>query len=354
MSANPHWEVSLARTADMVGINPLPYAFSLTPIFNRPGTFSMTLPLDDDAAYQVAKHATCVICERNDLIRWSGEIVSVNRDPAAMTMSLTAIGWLDELNHRFVRADEEAALTFVNVVGGSIVEALIASVNAQKDTSLITRPTHLGFSSYQDTQVRTRSYKRSQNYGQAIQELSDIENGLDIYVDPRTRLITTKSPTSFSDRTDTVFGYGVEPFNLSNAPQSDDGTNTANRITAVGANGVAIPADDAAAIDAQAGMREAWLSLSDVGDPIIIGAYANAELVYQRWGQITYTLQPLAYGDIPRLWDDFELGDQVYLSIGNAGALSVDGQGVRVFTATLDVDAQGNETISQIGTSPQQ
>lgn len=354
MSANPHWEVSLARSSDMSGINSLPYAFSLTPIFNRPGTLSMTLPLDDEVAYQVAKHATCVVCERNQVMRWSGEIVSVVRDPAAMTLTISALGWLDELNHRFVRPEEEVALTFVDVVGGSIVQALIATVNAQTDTSGAVRPTHLAFENFNDTQTRTRSYKRGQNYGQAIQELSDIENGLDIYVDPTSRLITTKSPTSFRDRTDVDFGYGVEPFNLANAPQNDDGTNTANRITVVGANGVAIVADDAVAMDAQAGMREQWSSISDVADPIIVGAYANAELVYQRWGQITYALQPPAYGDIPRLWDDFDLGDQVYLSIGNAGALNVDRQGVRVFTVTLDVDAQGNEVISQIGTSPQQ
>jgi hypothetical protein len=352
MSANPTWEVTLARSSNMSGIDLLPYSFSFTPIFNRPGSLSMTLPLDDEIAYSVAKHSTCVIAQRNDDVKWSGSIVTVNRDPAAMTLSLSAIGWLDELNHRQVRPSEESSLIFTNVTSGSIVQSLINSVNQQTTTAGAVSPTHLGFLQSTDTQVRSRSYKRGQNYGQAVQELVDVENGIDIVVDPVTRAISTFPPTSFVDRQDVIFGYNVEPFNLANAPQNDDGSSTATRVNTVGSNGIVIPADDATAIASQGIMLEEWLSLSDVGDSEIIAAYANAELVYRRYGQITYDLRPQTYGDVPRLYDDFELGDKVYLSI-DAGALQVDEQAIRVFSATIDVDNRGNETISQIGTAPQ-
>jgi hypothetical protein len=352
VSANPHWEVTLARSSNLQQIDLLPYAFSFTPVFNRPGSLSMTLPLNDDVAYKVAKHSTCVVCERNDAVKWSGSIVSVSSDPAAMTMTISALGWLDELNHRFVRADEESVLSFVEVSGDLIASQLISTVNAQEDTSGTARPTHLHYVFYADTFPRSRSYKRGQNYGQAIQELSDVENGFDVVVDPVTRAVTFYPPTSFVDRQDVLFGYDVEPFNLSNATQSDDGSSTANRITAVGSNGVAVPADDVTAIAAEDCMREDWLSLSDVADATIVGAYANAELVYRRWGQVTYDLKPLPYGDVPRLYDDFELGDKVYLSV-DAGALKVDRQALRVFSVTLDVDAQGNEALTQVGTAPQ-
>src|SRR5437868_1695941 len=128
MSANPHWETSLAHSSNLQGIDSLPYAFSLSPVFNRPGSMSMTLPL-----------------------------------------------------------------------------------NAQTDSSFVVRPTHLSFGAAQDSQARTRSYKRGQNYGQAIQELSDVENGFDIYVDSA-RNIVTRPPTAYVDRTSALFGYGVEPF----------------------------------------------------------------------------------------------------------------------------------------------
>jgi azurin len=320
MSANPHWEVALARSSDLQEIDGLPYAFSLSPIFNRPGSLSMTLPLDADVAYQVVKHSTCVTCQRNDQLRWSGEIVAVVKDPQAMTLSLTATGWLDILNHRFVRPEEEASLVFVDQVGGEIARSLLAVANAQTDTSGIVRPTRLTFGSAQDTQTRTRAYKRSQSFGAGVQELSDIENGFDIFVDPLTRAVTTRAPDAFQRRGDVIFEYGV---NLANAPQTDDGSSSANRINVVGSNGLVFAADDPAVIDAQGVMREDWLSVSDVSDETIIGAYANAELVYREHGTVSYDLKPLPYGDVPRLWDDFELGD-----------------------------AQGNEIITQIGTAP--
>jgi hypothetical protein len=352
LSENATWEITLARSSDMVGIDLLPYAFSFSPIFNRPGSLSMTFSLDDEIAYSIAKHSTCIIAQRNDTVRWSGSIVSVNRDPAAMTLSLSALGWLDELNHRFVRPDEEASLVFTNVTSGAIVQGLLNTVNAQKTTAGVVSPTHLSFLQGNDTQLRSRSYKRGQNYGQAVQELVDVENGIDIRVDPVTRAISTFAPTAFVDRQNAVFGYGAEPYNLANAPQNDDGANTANRFTVVGSNGVIVPADDADAIAAAGIMREEWQSLSDVADPTIIGAYANAELVYRRYGQITYDLRPLPYGDVPRLYDNFELGDKVYLSI-DAGALQVDRQAMRAFSVTIEGDARGNEVVSQIGTSPQ-
>jgi hypothetical protein len=352
MSESAHWETTLVRSSDMGQIGSLAYAFSFTPVLNRPGSFSMTLPLDDEIAYKIAKHATAISCERNDLVKWSGSIVSVQRDPAANTLALTAVGWLDELNHRSVRANEESNLIFANAIGGEIAQSLITSVNAQTDTDSNVRPTHLRFSGFSDTQVRIRSYKRSQSYGAAMQELSDIENGFDIRVDPQSRNISTYPPTAFIDHKEVLFGYGLEPFNLANATQNDDGSSTANRITVEGANGITTSADDSVAIDAQAGMREEWLSISDVSDINIVGAYANAELVFRHYGTITYDLKPLPYGDIPRLYDDYDLGDQVYLSI-DAGALKVDNQAVRIFSATIEVDAQGNEVISTLGTAAQ-
>lgn len=352
MSENPVWQVSLARSSDMRQIGSLPYAFTLSPIFNRPGSFQMTIKLDDAIAYRVAKHSTCVVCERNEEVFWSGSVVSAVKSASEMTMTISALGWLDELNHRFVRPEEEAGLKFVNVPGGQIAQQLMATVNAQKDTSGVVRPTHLGFQLYRDTQSRTRSYQRGQSYWSALQELSDIEDGFDIHVNPATRAISTFPPTFYADRQGVVFGYGVEPFNLDNVTESDDGSATTDRVNVVGSNGLVVVADDPAAIRAQDAMIENWISVSDVSSSTILGAYANAELVYGRYGHISYDLKPSQFGDSPRLGDDFDLGDKVYLS-ADAGALQLDKQAIRVFAATLEVDAQGNEVFTQIATAPQ-
>lgn len=348
MSENPQWEVQLARSSDMSGIGSLPYAFSLNTIFNRPGSLSMTIPLDSEIAYSVAKHSTAVTCQRNDSVKWSGSIISVSKNASDMTMSISAIGWIDELYHRFVRIAEEASLVFTDVASGTIVGALISVVNAQTDDQGVVQPTHVRFGGSFDTQLRTRSYKRGQNFGQALQELIDIENGIDIVVDPITRAITTYPPTNYRDLTNVNFTHGIN----CTVTENDDGSSTANRISAVGSNGIIVPADDATAIAAAGIMREEWLSLSDVANTIIIGAYANAELVYRRYGQKTYEIRPAAFGDVPRLYDDFELGDKIYIS-ADGGALQVDNQAVRVFSVPIEVDAQGNEVQGQIATAPQ-
>jgi hypothetical protein len=200
--------------------------------------------------------------------------------------------------------------------------------------------------------VRDRSYKRSQSYGQAVQELSDVENGFDLFVDPLTRQVTTRAPDAYQDRTGVIFAYNVQGANLDDLTENDDGTSTAQRVTTVGDNGVAVSADDGAAIDAQGGfMRESWTSVSNVSEPTIIGAYANAEVVYARYGRTTYDLKVAAYADVPRLYDGFDLGDKVYLS-ADAGALQLTKQPIRVFSVTLERDDRGNEVISQVGTSP--
>lgn len=353
MSLNPEWKIELVRSSDMASINALDYAFTLSLVYNRPGSFNMTIPLDEEVAYEISKHATGIRCTRNGVAKWSGEVITTPKNASAMTLGVTALGWLDQLNHRPVRASEEASLTFTAQTGGSIAQALVTSVNAQQDTGGTIRPTAITFGTHTDTQVRTRSYKRGQNYGQAIQELSDVDNGFDMSVDPVTRQLSTKPPTDFQDRTGVIFGYNVEPNNLADITENDDGSTTAERVTFVGGNGVIVAADDPVAIVAHGGfMRDEWLSISDVSDTIIIGAYANSELVYRRYGTKTYDFQVQPYADIPRLFDDFELGDKVYLS-ADAGALQLDRQAVRIFSVTIEVDTQGNEIMSQIGTAPQ-
>jgi hypothetical protein len=130
-----------------------------------------------------------------------------------------------------------------------------------------------------------------------------------------------------------------------------DGTRIANRFNAVGSAGQVINRDDAAAINDATVMLEEWASLSDVNDNGIIAAYAEAELVYKRYGVTTYSIKPSTYGTVPRLHDDFELGDKVYFT-AERGRMRIGRQAVRIFTATLSFDAAGNEVFDELGMSP--
>lgn len=390
MSSTPgRWQFSLASSADLSIIGPLVHATgrTLSPEFNRPGTFSATLPIDSPVAALVHRRSTCIIAERNGVPKWSGAITSIVDDAAARTTQIAATGWQEELDHRFVRQEDIAidasgvrgmlhatgdTTKWDNVNGfptdASIVAALVAAANSQQDTSGSTRPTHVtapaisydpstgvyvasrptGISST----ARSRSYKVGDNIGQSIRELSDIEDGCDLIFDPVKRFLLPRSNTAFVDRTSVHFSLGADVgTNLQAAVRTDDGTTVANRVTVAGSGSVVVPADDTAAINDAGVMLEEWDSISDVSDATIIGAYANAELVYKRYGITTYSLTPMPAGTVPRLYDDFELGDQVYFSV-NAGRFNVVGQAIRIFSASITIDDAGNEVVGELGVSP--
>jgi len=200
---------------------------------------------------------------------------------------------------------------------------------------------------YSDTQVRNRSYHVGDNYGASIKELMTIENGVDFIVDPIERTLSTVPPTAYVDRTEVKFGFGMEPFNLTDAIETDDGVNLFDRENVVTSGGIVAVADDSDAIDRAGVMLEEWISLSDVPDVTIAAAYANAELVVKRYGMTTYQLTPAAYGDLPRPYDDFEWGDKCYFSV-DQGAMQIENQAVRIFAATINYSDEGDEVISEL------
>jgi hypothetical protein len=114
----------------------------------------------------------------------------------------------------------------------------------------------------------------------------------------------------------------MAPNNVLAADISEDGSSTANIVTGTGANNLSVTADDPAAIAAAGVGLEDQVAVSDLADATMLAAYTNGELVYRARGTDTVTFVPRSGGvdDIYRPWDDFFLGDQVYLS-GQQGLL---------------------------------
>lgn len=353
MSQNPIWKMTLVRSRDMVQVGDLDESRSTTfqPFFNKPGSCTIVLSLDSQAAARVRAWSIGMIIVRRNKPIWSGMCVSVSKDGEANTMTATFIGWLDEINHRNVRANETSSMIFGGVTSGNIIKQMLTNVNAQLDTSGIVRPLHLLFGTGTDTQVRTQTSNVGDNYGTILNNLISIENGCDVTVDPLTRQINVFPPTSFYDQKKVKFGYNTYPNNLANCVEDDDSTSLVNRENVQSANGSVYSQDDATAIENAGVMLEEWISVSDISDPTIALAYANAELVYKRYGTTTYTLTPKQFGEMPRPYDDFNWGDQVYLN-ASKGCMSIQNQAVRIFGGTIVLDSEGNELIQQLSTSP--
>lgn len=353
MSASPTISLELVDSDTFTSIDGLKGASSrvFKPVFNGPGTFAFNVNIFSDAARLVRNRKTGVIFFRNDEPIWSGGVTSVIKSARSESVAVVATGWLEELDHRFVRKSEEATMTFASpVTSGTMIETALDTVNAQVDSDGTVRPVRLSFGSAQDTQTRTSSYHQGTSYGSILRELIEIENGVDISVDPMTKELSVRAPDSFADISGLQFGYGMDPHNLEDLIENSDGASIKNRENVVGSSGTVYVADDADAIDAAGVMLEDWLSISNVVDQNVILAYANAELVYNRYGTITYTLTPNQFGDIPRPYDDFQWGDKGYVS-ADKGALQLDKQAVRLFSATMTYDNNGNEIISDLQVS---
>lgn len=350
MSANPNTEFKLVSSVDMTTIDTLNLVATnrtFKPVFNGAGTFDFVIPLDCRQAYLISARATGVAIERNTKTVWSGGITNITKSAESNTMTVTATGWLEEFERRYVRKSEEPTLAFSSVIGGQIVKTLMDTCNAQTDSTSTVRPLHLTFGTFSDTQVRSRTYHVGDNYGASISEMSTIENGVDFHIDHATRVLSTVAPDAYQDLSDLHFGYGVQPFNLADAVETTDGTTMFNRESVVTTGGVVAVADDPDAIGMAGVMLEEWTSLSDVADATIAGAYANAELLAKSGGLITYQLTPAQYGDVPRPYDDFEWGDKAYLSVSR-GALQITNQAVRLFAGTIAYSDQGDEVLSEL------
>lgn len=346
----PQWEYFLCDSANMGVIQPIRQARNkrLQLIYNRPGSFSCQVPIDSEVAIQARKHSQCILAVREGVPKWSGPIFTITDAVPDDVTTITAMGWMEELNRRFVSVGMEPFTSYKDRPGGFITSNLLINLAS------FGYPTRIPTVVISDTQLRTRTYKRGQNIGAAIKELIDIENGMDVSVDPITRTLYCDPPDAWQYRPNALLGYNVFPKNVAAVTRTEDGTRTANTINVQSQSGsvfTVAPPDD---INIAGIMLEDWLSVSDVNDPGVIGGYANGEQLYRRYGVTEYTITPkVGRGDAPiRIFDDFELGDAIYLSV-DRGRLQVQGQAVRVFGATIIDDGSGEEVLTELVLSPQ-
>jgi hypothetical protein len=351
----------LANTATMrnvPGVSPIAPKWdpTLAMVYNRPGSFSVTVPIDSDFALSVQKHRHCIIAERNGEAKWSGPVTGIADEVSADagsqdTTKITATGWFEELNRRFIQPGDEASLIFSSGsdTAGAIIFALIGRMNARRDSKNNLVPARITAGQRTDTQTRIRRYRRDQSFGSAITELIDIENGVDISIDPLTRKLNVRSAQAFINRTGVLFvAPGISNANLLRCSNIEDGSQTADSLTVSGSGNRRFVVDDPDAIQFHGVMLEEQIAVTDVTDNSILGAYANAELTYRRYGVSNLSVLPSSLSDhTPRLFDDYELGDQVYLS-ASRGRMQFRRHPMRVFGTTISVDTEGNEIVSEL------
>ena len=349
--ALPFWKVVLLNRATMQKIGEFTQfsSASYSKRLNSAGSGSITCSLEDSVAQSIVPLATVLAFERNGHIVWSGPII--NRDDSLPNRSISAqaVGFFDVLMKRVFRENRTA---FTNVDAGQIAQAIVSEANAQS-------PTGITVSTIDPTVPRTRTYSRFSSMGQAIVELSQVENGFDFEVDGTEFKVyanqgVNRSASALPGVRQVVLGLQAATQNIASFSRKIDTASFTNRVAAITTGSIEIVEDSDSV--AQYGLYEVSQSLgpvsSDVGR-----AYAAAEVAVRGLPIETITVSLIAADEeerVPRFDgngnDDehyFGLGDTLRVIVQDPDLPLID-QGFRVFSATVTLDVNGVERITDL------
>jgi len=322
---------------------------TITEDLNRPGSASLRIPLDDPLGTQVEPIRTCIKVARGSNIVWSGPVWTIvdQTDENMGWTTIGAVGWQEILHHRVLNPpDQKIQLTDTS---DGMINALLAAANAKGPTLTgAASSTFITIGSLGSNNVQlTRTFDFFTNIGDAIFQLTQLENGVDVWVDPGTRKLNVTALRGTVKDGAALRLKGARS-NVTSAIRNVDASRLANRFWVVGASSATGYADDSGS-QGTYGLFEDQQSLSDVSDSTILGAYANAELVTKGRPIVTYELAPSSYVDgvVPMVYEDFTLGDFFTFSI-EQGRIDVTSQIARCFGFTLADQDDGNEKITSL------
>lgn len=336
----------LARSTDLSKIGEMTQARDRELILthNKAGSFTATLPLDDEIAGFISEVSTCVLIKLNGVEQWSGPIWTI-QEQTPNSIAIGAVGWLQTLEKRISKqAWGLPTLQYSAQDAGVIAFDLLTRSN--NDSSFDLDYVTPGMAEL--TFSRTRAYAPYISILTEISALSSIENGYDMIVDPVTRQLNIFKKLG-QIRDQVVFDYDL---NLTGAGRNSDASKICNRMIAYSSIGAAV-AEDPNSLAAFGPFEEA-VSLSDVVDISILQAYADGEVGVRSIPLDFHDFSPKQYTDlmtVPRIFRDFNVGDIAYLDV-RKGRMQIKKQPVRIFGATVSFKNNGQEQLTSIKTTP--
>lgn len=410
------WKFNLADAKDLTDIAELTQARSrqLGLILNRGGNASFNYPMSAEFSDLIQEWKSAIKAYRwnwraTQLLRaggghgnvwdcvWTGYVANVDEDISGDRMQVNAVGWLERFAKRFLRRDRD----YPYVAGTSwddadIIFDLLAEANATATEhavgvsqaaaadgytlhwpagSIPNTPTWVkkgaklpnegvgGLTAY-TPMFRGKNYLKYQNIGQAFTELTEIEAGCDIHVDPVTRELNIYRRMR-KVRDNVIFGYNWGPSNVQQLGRTIDGTTQINYHVSQGAAGTVPKYQDDVAAMQEYGPLEEMATLSDVQDIVVtpqgasqsvLWSYSAAEIALRAQARQIFTLTPFPYnpnyGGVPEPFVDYGLGDQVRFTAKWPPRINIENQAVRVFGLGVTIDDNGNEKLGQLQFAP--
>ncbi|MEQ8834265.1 MAG: hypothetical protein RIB67_07445 [Miltoncostaeaceae bacterium] len=336
-----------------------PRDLTISPRLN--GSVEVTLGVDlregDTSEIMVGSRGLRLL--REGVVRFQGPIVaplSYAATPGGRSLSVRAVSPLGVLASRFLRTPADAAAAeFAGTDAGAIAEALLNIANGQGQTGLRIGDVDVSVS-------RDRIYELGKQIGEAIEQLAGVRDGFWFRDRPVSgegavwAALDILYPSPGVDRPGALFSFGegtrdsVREFTVEVGQPVND-------VLAIGAlaEGDEVPltarAEDATSVD-EYGLWGAVVTYSDVSVPATLEDHA-AESIEAEPPRV-YTVRPLPTpitdaSRAPRLWEEFDVGDTVRLTLRSNAPFDVSGVSARVIGCTLQVsDAAQTETLTSI------
>jgi hypothetical protein len=372
--ANVGWRYLLADTETLEPIDEIAKAKGRTLSLSlaTSGNANFSVPLDDRVGGQIRSLETSVLAVQDDEIQWSGFVWTIDDQAHNNSRQVNVVGWFEELNKRIVRGPytdlrpvnvPSQAQDFISVDASTIIRALLDKANAQRDDLGTLRPTHMTNGTFDLSNVRTYSAVPGQKIGEEIRKFSQLEGGVDLWVDPETRqlhifwdqIISGSSVFGMGadKRNDIVLGYNFGPQNLYEASRQINPDRTVMRMTASAPIG-ARRAEDRAAMDQTGFMFEDQMQLPEAKDVDILSAYAGAEVALRSYPFTLYGIRPFpwtATNSSPRPLKHYTIGD-IVSATAVQGAFVMQKQAIRVHGLDLSIPDDGaSELVTSLQTT---
>lgn len=342
MNADSLWTLWLANSADMSYIHFLSEAsaINLELTLNRPGRLTFSFPLSNIKSVDFVPVNKCVVLMYRDEIVWSGPIWSLSESVSDEKINIITVGWLELLHHRITREK----IIYLDTTRGQIIQNLLTVANSQQDTWL---PNGVNAD---DAPVISKTFERFSNIGDGIQEMTSIEAGPDVFVNPASRQLDVRAWDNYVDRPNVIWAYGTPEENIQSFTRTIDVDSMVNRLNVLGKNDNTVPflAEDITSQDDYR-LFEQEETLSSVSDDTILTAYGQAEIVYKGTPRVTYSFDPLSGDSLPLIFRDFQIGDKCRLRAKFSPRIDVE-QNIRVFACNLLIDENGNPKLSNVTT----
>lgn len=308
----------------------------------------------------------CIRIRRDKEDLWSGQIWGIQGALDAGTLQISCVGWLEPPQHRMLWPVQ--ALDYSNSGNGTPTDVIIAglmnAINAQdvNHPLFIKAPDPSIPGSIVGTMpIRNRYYQRGTMLGPSIQELSDIEAGVDINVDPVTRQLQLAAWDTYQiaegwwggTRNNVILGYNWGNNILKDAQWQEDPTRMCNNMYVQSLGAPVGPIYDQVSQDTYGLFEE--LNQPSQMNQTLLQPFGVAELVIRSRPMITWTVipHPRMGTEGPTLFDDFNIGDLIKFS-AIKDYVKIRRQAIRIFGATVNLDDNDNEMISQIQLAPTQ